>query len=203
MLLLHAGVGSLLLRPTRSVSIERAQRTELRLVAERRRPPPVAPAVRAPLAAQRQTPGTNAITLPALPAIAISTETAVPSNPPAPGASAPAPLDLRLLTRIGIAPPPSLADQIRADGRANSPRETMEKRLASSLGAAMGNGETEVIEGVQGGRMIRGPNGDCTLIRPSMMQEVDPGNERWRQMPSKASDCSKLQPGARRHQRPP
>lgn len=207
-LLLHLAAGSLMLRESRRLPVAGTPgRSELRLLPIQRPPQPAAAAAapRAMQARPRAVPGRNAISLPALPSIAIDTEAATSptASQPSPAASAPAPLDLRLPARVGAPPAPSLAEQIRADGRANSPRESLEQRLAGSLGAAMGNGKIEVIEGVQGGRMIRGAKGECTLIRPSMMQEVDPSNERWRQMPSKSSDCSQLQPGARRHRRPP
>lgn len=203
MLLVHLLAGGLLLREARLHLPRPPGSTELRLI--RLPPPPLARA--APPPTRMRTPAAlpvpaspNAITLPAVAQPAAEALVATPS--PAASAAAPAPLDLRLPARMGTARGGGIADQIRADGRANSPRVTLEQRLAGSLGAAMGNGKTEVIEGVQGGRMIRGPNGECTLIRPSMMQEVDPGNERWRLMPSKTSDCSNLQPGARRHERP-
>lgn len=203
MLLLHGGAALLLLRPTAQQPARDASRNVLRLIAL----PPVSQPARAPsppattAAPPRAIASPNAITLPALPRAA---DDVAPPVSPAPTtaaapASEPAPLDLRLPARVATPTAPSLADQIRADPRANSPRSSLDQQLA----AAMGAGEIEVINDVQGGRMIRGPNGECTLIRPSMMQSVDPSDERWRQLPGKVSDCSRLQPGARRHQRPP
>jgi len=199
-LLLHLAAGSLLLRQSVPRPTVPAGSTALRLIADRRPPPVPAPrpAARAATPLPRTSAGPNAITLPEVPAIAVASPTAVVA-PAAPAASTPAPLDLRLPVRVGAPPPPSLADQMRADPRANSPRASPDEQLA----AAMGAGETVVIDGVQGGRMIRGPNGACSLVRPTMMQQVDPSDERWRQLPAKVSDCSQLQPGARRHKRPP
>lgn len=209
MLLLHLLVGGLLLRqPMRLPPADkRVHRTELRLLRPALPPPratrapePPRPEARprlerpAPAAETRpvmpQTPGPNAITLPT----------------PAPAAPAPmasAPLDLRLPGRGPVTGPGTgVAELMRHDPRTNSPRESAQERLARAVGGAMGNGETTVIEDVQGGRMIRGPNGECSLIRPSMMQEIDPTNDRHRMLPGKVSDCSQLEPGARRHKRP-
>ncbi len=81
--------------------------------------------------------------------------------------------------------------------RANSPRESAEERMANALGA---KGWTQ-IDGVQGGRMLRGPHGECVLIRPSMVNEI-PDHPHAGLVIAKVSGCGELQKGARIHKRP-
>jgi hypothetical protein len=201
-LLLHLAAGTLMLRDARQLPVAATPgRTELRLLPVQPPPlPAVAAAVpRAMQAQSRAVPGPNAISLPALPAIAIDTEalTTQPAHQPSLPASAPAPLDLRLPARVGARPAPSLADQIRADGRANSPRESAAERMANALGA---KGWT-VVELSDGGRKVTGPFGECQIIRPSMVDAI-PGHPHAGLLPPRVFGCGGIEKGSLKHERP-
>lgn len=117
-------------------------------------------------------------------------------TPSAPAAPASAALNLAL-PKGSVAPSglPGLAQLMRTDARANSPRPDLGERLFG------GTGETRVIDLGNGGKKIIGPQGECTIISPNTWGAMNPMDGTAR--PAKASDCSKLEPGARRHQRPP
>ncbi len=117
-------------------------------------------------------------------------------TPSAPAALASAALNLTL-PKGSVAPSglPGLAQLMRTDARANSPRPDTGERLFG------GTGETRVIDLGNGGKKIIGPQGECTIISPNTWGAMNPMDGTAR--PAKASDCSQLEPGARRHQRPP
>lgn len=201
-LLLHLAAGSLMLRESRRLPVAATPgRTELRLLPVQRPPQPAlaAAAPRAMQARPRAVPGPNAISLPALPSIAIDTEAAATPtvSQPSPAASAPAPLDLRLPARVGAPPAPSLAEQIRADPRANSPRESAAERMANALGA---KGWT-VVELSDGGRKVTGPFGECQIIRPSMTDAI-PGHPHAGLLPPRVFSCGGIEKGSLKHERP-
>jgi hypothetical protein len=118
------------------------------------------------------------------------------TGPAAPTAPASAALNLAL-PKGSLAPSGSagLAQLMRTDARANSPRPDTGERLFG------GTGQTQVIDLGTGGKKIIGPQGECTIISPNTWGAMNPMDGTVR--PAKASDCSKLEPGARRHQRPP
>jgi hypothetical protein len=177
------------------------QRSTVRLLALAPTPKPPAaaqprpPAAVAPRAvpgrstAPREVPPETGAVQPATSAAA--TGTAALTAPAAPASAA---LNLAL-PKGSVAPSglPGLAQLMRTDARANSPRPDLGERLFG------GTGETRVIDLGNGGKKIIGPQGECTIITPNTWGAMNPGGG-W---PAKASDCSKLEPGARRHQRPP
>jgi hypothetical protein len=203
-LLLHLGLTALLLQQRTLQPSADSARIELRLI-EIKPPAPVAmaPTVRPPPSARisttpslAQTPSPLAITLPLAPQAEPLPSTAAASAPVA--QAAPAPLNLTLPTAINRRSAPlSPAELANLDTRANSPRESAEDRMANALGA---KGWTQ-IEGVQGGRMLRGPHGECVLIRPSMVDEIH-DHPHAGLVTAKLSPCSDLKKGARVHKRP-
>lgn len=106
-------------------------------------------------------------------------------------------MDLRLPSRIGAPPPPTLAEQIRADSRANSPRETAADRMANALGA---KGWT-VLELSDGGRKVTGPFGECQIIRPSMVDGIA-GHPHAGLLPPRVFPCGGIEKGSLKHERP-
>ncbi len=200
-LLIHLLAGSLLLLEQSGPPSARQAVTVLRLI----RPPSAPlPAPRpAPAAKDRpapralmQSPGPSAITLQVRPD-ATDTAPTLPAPPAASAAVAPAPLDLRLPTRIAAPPPSSLAEQIRADDRANSPRESAVERMANALGA---KGWT-VIELADGGRKVSGPFGECKIIRPSMVDAI-PGHPHAGLLRPREFSCGGIEKGSLKHERP-
>lgn len=108
------------------------------------------------------------------------------------------PLDLRLPARPPQAPAlRPLHEQIRADGRANSPREGAQERMAAALGGA----GWRVIDLGDGARKVLGPFGECYISRPSMVNEV-PGHPLAGLVPDKIFGCGGIEKGSLNHERP-
>lgn len=200
-LLLHAGAALLLLRPTAQPPAQDAGRTLLRLIAL----PPATKPVRAQPAPAASSSRPRAIASPraiSLPALNSHAEELNAAESPAPSAAAapaapPAPLDLRLPARVATPNAPSLAEQIRADSRANSPRESAAERMANALGA---KGWT-VVELSDGGRKVTGPFGECQIIRPSMVDSI-PGHPHAGLLPPRVFGCGGIEKGSLKHERP-
>ena len=212
-LLLHLVLGSLLVQQ-QVLKRSEPPRSELRWIELPALPPPAdkpadkstprtPPTARA-LPELARPPSPLAITLPAVQpsdfpsALPAKTENSTAAAPAPPASAPPRALNLNLPTAVARRNTPlTPAELANLDSRANSPRESAEERMANAMGA---KGWT-VIEGVQGGTMMRGPHGECLLSRPSMLNEI-PGHPHAGMVPNKVSGCSELQKGARVHKRP-
>lgn len=137
--------------------------------ARQARPAPAAAALRNPAPAEQ----------PAPPADAGSVGQAITLTPAEPPASAP--LNLRLPGRGQLPATPAAA--ALADPRANSPRPTLEARLARSL-------DTTVTEELlpDGSVRIRRGN-DCFIARPTRGSQLDPFSEHAKTAPRSVGSC--------------
>ncbi len=204
-LLLHLLIAALLLRERAPLPREPGLlRTEIRLLAlpQSAAPaPPPPPAALPPLPRLPRVPAETAIQLPAAEVAALTA--GPPASAPLPGraalpASAPAPLDLRLPTRVGPAPAPTLAEQMRNDPRANSPRESAAEQMAHAMGGA----GWRSIELEDGGKKFLGPFGECFISRPSLVNQI-PGHPHAGLVPNKVFGCGGIEKGSVKPRRPP
>jgi len=165
-----------------------AQRVSLWIVSASRHHAP------APEARERSTPAPRnqnikspASAIPA-PAPAFNPEAITLPAVPQPAASAPL-----ALPKLNLALPPRSASQAWAnidnpavhDPRSNTPHLSFGERMAEALGTDQ---SVKVIELQNGGKRVRQGN-SCYQTAPSRTAELNPMDDRWRDMPSMAGSC--------------
>jgi hypothetical protein len=120
-----------------------------------------------------------------------------PAAAPSPPAPTPAPLNLSLPPPEARTRLPAIAEQLRHDPRANSPMPSGQERMAAALGA---KGWT-VLDLGDGGKKITGPLGECSIVRPSMVDGIA-GHPHAGMLPNRVFPCGGIEKGSLVHARP-
>lgn len=150
--------------------------------------PPPRPELAAPLTPPDTPPQPTADASPGAPSSMRLLADGAPAAPAASASAASAATPLKLdLPRGALQAADSMAAQATRDPRSNSPRLSVEARIAAALG-----GGTITEERLLDGRLrMRNGRGGCVLLEQPRVAQLNPMDERWRNQPWTAKPCPK------------
>ena len=117
-------------------------------------------------------------------AITVSPEAGPAAAAPAPPASAPRDLDLTLPSAVASPRSPSLREQMQSDPRSNTPRASVESRIAALSGA-----DRWQAEPMDATRTRWRRNGKCIEVHVARNAQIDPYNQSFSPTPKAVKDC--------------
>jgi hypothetical protein len=117
-------------------------------------------------------------------AITAAPEAVPAAAAPVPAASAPRELDLSLPSAVASPRSPSMREQMRGDPRANTPRASVESRIAALSGPD--RWEAEPMDATRT-RWRR--NGKCIEVHVARNAQIDPYNQSFSPTPKAVKEC--------------